>query len=123
MPKRVTDLTFLRNFSDGNQVLYEKYIRLFLTDTVSLMNTLHKSINEDDWKACETISHTLRARFNFMGIKEGEDMLKSIKENASAEKNIADAKENIEAVSCLFKSAVKELEEELNFLKNSGIGF
>jgi HPt (histidine-containing phosphotransfer) domain-containing protein len=123
MTEHVTDLTFLKNFARGDQKILEKFIRIFLSDGASVLNLLQRRINDADWPGIETAAHTLRSQFNFMGIKEGEPFLIAIKTNAASQKDLAAAKMNLERINDLFASASRELEDELNFLKNSGIRF
>src|SRR5258707_15755445 len=108
MSTRVTDLTFLKNFTKGNQGAYEKYIYLFLTDSDVLMKSLQQKIDEEDWKGIESTSHTLRARFNFMGVKDAEEIMKVMRENAASQKNITEAKRKMKTVTLLFSMATKK---------------
>ncbi len=123
MNTRVTDLAFLKNFAKDDLAVYEKFIRIFLAESTSLIRMLQEKMNGEDWAGIETISHTLRSQFNFMGIKKGEELLKALRENAMSRKNIAEANGQVAGVLFLFNGATKELEGELNFLENSRIRF
>lgn len=115
---RVTDLSFLRSFSRKDDALLEKFIRIFLIDAGESMKLLGTAIRIRQWGEVRSIAHSLGSQFNFMGITEGEELLKWMKEHAKIPREENLFAENMSRLNTIYRMALIELREEVKFLKN-----
>ncbi len=66
---KVTDLTFLKQFTEGDKVAMEKYIGIYLQKTSSNLVKLKSAIAENDIGTIKLTVHTMKAHCKMMGMQ------------------------------------------------------
>ncbi len=109
---RVSDLTFLKQFSSGNTAMMKQLINVFLQTSQDSITKIEGFIGEKNWERVGSIAHQLKPQCSYMGIKTAEPLILQIEEL----KNSTDGG-NIPALFSELKSiietAIVELKEEL----------
>ncbi|SDB85916.1 PAS domain-containing hybrid sensor histidine kinase/response regulator [Williamwhitmania taraxaci] len=117
---RCIDLNYLSHRTKSNPDLMMEMISLYLEQTPPLISTMKQSLEDKDWKSLYSAVHKIIPSFSRMGIHvDFENMARHVQEYASTQaeaEGIPDLVLQIENV-CL--QACKELEEELNTIKNA----
>ncbi|MFV8376164.1 response regulator [Flavobacterium sp. LB1P71] len=117
---RCIDLAYLNKRTKSNPALMMEMISLYLAQTPPLIDTIKRSLEEQNWSLLAAAAHKMIPSFSIMGIStDFENLAKKIQEFATAkEKNeeIHDLVQQLEEV-CL--QACTELEEEFQLIKNS----
>jgi len=70
VPTQVTDMTFLKQFTNGNQEKQQKYIRMFLDNAPKLLQSIDKGLMDKDYTSIKIAAHSLKPQMSYMGIKE-----------------------------------------------------
>ncbi len=82
---KITDLTFLKSFSGGDNARIQKYVKMYLDSTPTLFASMEKAATENNHKQLKSSAHTLKSQVDYMGMRQTKDLLKSIEEDALAE--------------------------------------
>ena len=94
-------------------------IRLYLEQTVPLVDKMNQSLKENDWDSLSAAVHKMIPSFVIMGIhKDYENMAKKTQEYASSQQNLIEVKEMVLTLGNICTQACKELEVEFNLIKN-----
>lgn len=70
LPDHITDMNFLKQFTGGNPEKMNKYIGMFLENAPGLLNTVEKSLKEQNYPAIKIAAHSLKPQLSYMGVKE-----------------------------------------------------
>ena len=70
LPDQVTDMTFLRTFTNGNMEKQQKYIGMFLTNAPKLLDSIDKALEIKDYGTIKIAAHSLKPQLSYMGVKE-----------------------------------------------------
>ncbi len=117
---RVTDLDYLTGITKYDAKLMMEMIALYLKQTPALMNTMKKSLQDEDWGALNALAHKMVPSFAIMGInKEFELMAKQVQEYTGSPAGIALITRLVTRLGHICMAACAELEEEYNTLKNT----
>jgi HPt (histidine-containing phosphotransfer) domain-containing protein len=112
--EKVTNLDFLKNFTGNDSVRMHKYINMFLSAAPSDAENIRKGLAGENWEAVRASAHSLRPQMTYMGIKNGETLLKQIEEYAGERKNISQLPQLIVQFDQLFLTACSELQMKLS---------
>jgi len=85
LPAQVTDMTFLRQFTNGNQEKQQKYIGMFLTNAPKLLDSLDKGLADKDYTTIKIAAHSLKPQLSYMGVKEEASKIFLIEQAAGQE--------------------------------------
>jgi HPt (histidine-containing phosphotransfer) domain-containing protein len=80
----IIDLTFLRGFTKNDTERMKKYIGMFLQHAPVMMQNIEKAFAEKNWSAVKASAHSLKPQITYMGIKNAEDLIRSIENNGAA---------------------------------------
>lgn len=64
----ITDLTFLREFCEGNQKVMSKYIQMYITASSKNLEKINSAFSAEDYPAVKIFAHAMRPHLNFMGM-------------------------------------------------------
>jgi CheY-like chemotaxis protein len=64
----VTDLTFLRQFTEGDQVALQRYIHIYIEKTEQHLKRLQQAIESNDFGEIKTVVHIMKGHFKMMGM-------------------------------------------------------
>ncbi|MBS4061118.1 MAG: response regulator [Bacteroidetes bacterium] len=116
---KYTNLEYLKQRTKSNPDLIMQMISLYLTQTPPLINAMKESLAEKNWDGLYASVHKLIPSFLIMGIDtDYEKMAKEIQENARTKKKLKEIKPLVRQVMKVLKQSCKELEIELNTIKD-----
>jgi len=88
---KITDLTFLKKFAEGNPERIQKYIGLYLKLLPDNLVKIAAAIDANDHKSLVKVSHAMRPHLNYMGMKEAAEL-------AAEMENLVNNNSNLEGV-------------------------
>jgi PAS domain S-box-containing protein len=113
------DLTYLNQRTKSNPALMMEMISLYLTHTPPLVTTLKQSLADKNWTLLGAAAHKMIPSFSIMGINPSfENMAKKIQEISVKEEYTTELNTLVTQIDDICVQACKELEEELNIIKN-----
>lgn len=116
---KYTNLEYLKLRTKSNPDLIMQMISLYLTQTPPLINAMKESMAEKNWDGLYAAVHKLIPSFLIMGIDtDYEKMAKEIQEYARTKKKLKEIKPLVRQVMKVLKQSCKELEIELNTIKD-----
>ncbi|MFZ4724057.1 MAG: ATP-binding protein [Paludibacter sp.] len=117
--KKIIDLQYLNTRTKSNPILMMEMISLYLEQTPTLITTMHQSMEKQDWNSLHAAVHKMIPSFSIMGMSiELENMAKKVQEFANNQEQIGDIHEMVTELGMVCEQACKELEVELNKIKN-----
>ncbi len=70
LPDHVTDMTFLRGFTSGNDEKRQKYVGMFLENGPRLVKQIEDALAAKDLPTLKIAAHSLKPQLSYMGVKE-----------------------------------------------------
>ena len=117
--KRYTDLTYLRRITKSNSVLMKEMISLYLEQTPNIINSLKKSLQEEDWPLLQSAVHKIIPSFAIMGISsECEEIARGIQRSSDMKSEIQNIRGLVEQLETICLLACKELQVEFNNIQH-----
>lgn len=114
------NLDYLNHRTKSNPKLMIEMIGLYLEQTPPLINTLKKSLIDQDWDLLKAAIHKIIPSFSIIGMhSDFENMAKKIQEFVTVQQQNDDMKDMITQLEHVCTQACKELEVELETLKKS----
>lgn len=112
----VTDISFLKKFTDNDQERMKKYIGLYLKLLPDNLVKINTAIDANDLELLVSISHSIRPHLNYMGMKNAATLAEELENNVHQKQNLDTVIMMAELVKedCI-KSKI-ELEEYLSTL-------
>ncbi|MBL7928051.1 MAG: Hpt domain-containing protein [Bacteroidia bacterium] len=108
----IIDLTFLRGFTKNDPERMKKYIGMFLQHAPVMMQNIEKAYIEKNWSALKSSAHSLKPQITYMGIKSGEDLIRTIENNGAASIEHG-TNELISQLKSILDEAYPELKKEI----------
>jgi PAS domain S-box-containing protein len=116
---RCTNLNYLATRTKSNPLLMMEMISIYLEQTPTLVDTMKKSMKENDWTGLYSAVHKMIPSFAIMGISsEVEDMAKEVQEYASDHQQTSAIQGLILQIERICLQACDELKEEYLIIKN-----
>ncbi|MEO6833552.1 MAG: tetratricopeptide repeat protein [Chitinophagaceae bacterium] len=109
LPERVTDKTFLKQFTGGKEDKIEKYVGMFLENAPRLLNHLDEGLKANDLGEIKIVAHSLKPQLTYMGVKEAVSNIFLIEQTAGGAGDIDKLPELIEHLHLVCKKAFAEL--------------
>jgi CheY-like chemotaxis protein len=117
---KYTDLAYLISITKHDHILMMEMIALYLEQTPVLINSIKKSILDEDWDSLKAAAHKMIPSFSIMGINpEYEVMTKQVQAYTGNKKEAALIHELVATLDMVCSSACEELKEEYSILKNT----
>ena len=109
---KITDLTYLKDLSKGNEGFVKEMIGIFLNETPEEIKNLEKAIEETDFEKIRSISHHMKSTIPFLGLDKyiSHDILQ-IESLALEKREIKTIQNCFAHVKLVCKQAFKELSE------------
>ena len=118
MPNKLINLEFLKENTFGSKPAIVELLALFINTTGPMLSDLNKYCQAGDWNLLRQMAHKLKSSFSLLGVNEVETLLAQL-ENYDGSAN---TKEficgSIERIMELTAVVNKELETEMEMLKN-----
>ncbi|WP_118951419.1 tetratricopeptide repeat protein [Taibaiella helva] len=70
LPEKVTDMSFLNQFTGGNPEKKKKYIGMFLDNGPKLLEKIRQALQEQDYEGLKVAAHSMKPQLSYMGVKE-----------------------------------------------------
>ena len=117
--RRHIDLEYLNTRTKSNPQLMMEMISLYLEQTPTLISAMKQSMEEQDWISLHAAVHKMIPSFSIMGMGiELETMAKKVQEFATNQEQIGEIKKMVTELGSVCEQACRELEVELNRIKN-----
>ncbi|MDP2722269.1 MAG: ATP-binding protein [Bacteroidales bacterium] len=117
---RCTDMDYLIRRTKSNPILMMEMISLYLKQTPPLIVAMKKGYKDKDWDTLYSAVHKMIPSFVVVGIKtDFEDMARKVQEYASTQKQSHGIPEMVVQLENICVQACKELELELESIKNT----
>ena len=117
---KYTDLDYLIRRTKGNPILMEEMISLYLEQTPPLITAMKLSWREKDWSSLYAAVHKMIPSFAIMGIStDFEEMAKKVQEYAKNQQHSDGISGMVLEIENVCGHACKELEVELDTIKNT----
>jgi PAS domain S-box-containing protein len=113
------DMTFLREISDGNDQFYREFIEMFLANTPVALHDLKESYSNKEWERLRQTSHKMKPSFNYVGLKELNQLSAKVEELAKNCSESAEIEKMINRIIEVSTIALNELKEELNLIPHT----
>ena len=116
--KKCIDLNYLNIRTKSNPTLMMEMILLYLEQTPTLISSMKKSLEDNDWHTLQGAAHKIIPSFAIMGMHpDFENMAKKIQEYAITQEQAPSITHLVKKIENVCNQAYKELREELNRLK------
>lgn len=109
-----TNLEFLKNFTGNDSARMRKYITMFLAAAPDDASAISNAMRENNLEALRASAHSLRPQLSYMGIKNGEHLLKQMEEIVRSTMGTERLPAMVEEFSAIFGQACEELQTYLN---------
>ncbi len=93
----VTDMLFIKQFTNGNPEKIKKYTTLFLENAPKLLQQIENSLNAKDHAAIKIAAHSFKPQLTYMGVKENISNIAQIE-------HLADEKASLDKIGPLVKN-------------------
>lgn len=110
---KVTDMTFLRKFTEGDLERMKKYIGLYLKLLPDNLIKMETAIENNDFGMLVSVSHSMRPHLNYMGMSHASELATDLENNVHEKKNLENVMDMAKAVKQYCIQSKKELEDLL----------
>ncbi|WP_118972343.1 tetratricopeptide repeat protein [Taibaiella koreensis] len=108
LPDKVTDMSFLNQFTGGNPEKKKKYIGMFLDNGPKLLEKIRLALQDQDYESLKVAAHSMKPQLSYMGVKEEVSNIFLIEQSAGQTAH----QENLpQLVAQLEKLCLKAFEE------------
>jgi len=116
---RCIDMAYLNNRTKSNPALMMEMISLYLEQTPPLISEMKQSFHNKDWSSLYSAVHKMIPSFSIMGINSDfENIAKKIQEFANTQQKTSEISGMVLEIENICLQACRELEDELNIIKN-----
>src|SRR5687767_11797276 len=112
--KSVVDFGTLETFTGNDKNLMKIHINTFLQFAPAQVQKLKEKLQEQSWMELGEIAHKLKPKCGYMGIKQAEDILKTIEANAKEQKDLEKLPELATNAESIIHDAIAELKAFAN---------
>jgi CheY-like chemotaxis protein len=105
---RITDLAFLRELTQGDDSLMQKYVAMYFTSTPENLRRIHADMDRSDIQAIARTTHQLKTHLRFMGMQSTAELAEQIEQLAATG---TDTKEIATLIARLSEDCERSYEE------------
>lgn len=110
----VTDLSFLKNFTGGDNEKVKKYVSMFLSRAPEQLTAIKSDLASADYSSLKVNAHSLKPQLGYMGIKSLETDIKNIEHFAESGTNTEQLPALVANVETTLQQAFQELTAFVN---------
>ena len=107
------NLTFLNSFTGGNPEKVKKYISMFLNYCPGQLAAMKEQVASGNYDGLRGTAHSLKPQITYMGIQNGEELIKKIENMAGTKTEVEKLPEMIGTFHTICEQAMQELKEEI----------
>ena len=111
--ERLTNLDFLHEISDGNMDFFKEFIQTFLDNAPESLDGMKQGLDNQDWDTVKKAAHKIRPSFNYLGLKDLEQIAKQVEKNAVEGTNLNEMPDMIDKIISTCNQAIDELQNDL----------
>jgi PAS domain S-box-containing protein len=112
----LTDLSYLKEISGGNEELMKEMVNIFLTETPDMLDGLVKSAETEDWKTFREIAHKIKPSITYAGIISAERLIEKIHHDAKSQTNLDEIPGLLPEFVSVCRAAIEELKVKVQSL-------
>lgn len=112
----LSDLSFLQNFTKGDNAKIKKYISMFLDIAPKSIADMEVMNQEKRYDELKVVAHSLKPQVSYMGIKHLETTIKEIELFAGSKTNTEQLADKISHFKTECTKACAELAQEVSKL-------
>ena len=109
LPEKVTDMQFLKQFTQGNAEKMNKYIGMFLENGPKLLANVEKGLETKDYPSLKIAAHSLKPQLSYMGVKEEVSHIFLIEQTAGEQAHFDRLPKLVENLKRICAKAFEEL--------------
>ena len=109
LPEKVTDMSFLNQFTGGNPEKKKKYIGMFLDNGPKLLEKIRQALQEQDYEGLKVAAHSMKPQLSYMGVKEEVSNIFLIEQSAGQTAHRENLTQLVEHLERLCLKAFEEL--------------
>lgn len=110
----VTDLTFLKNFTGGDNEKVKKYVSMFLSRAPEQLKSINNDLSAADYASLRVNAHSLKPQLSYMGIKSLEKDILNIEHAAGNGTDLDQLPSLVKNVNDTLQQAFQELTAFIN---------
>ncbi|MCX6290191.1 MAG: Hpt domain-containing protein [Bacteroidetes bacterium] len=114
MSDHITDLTFLQSFTGGSRDKIVKYINIFLQMCPGQLDAMQSLLQSGNYDGLRATAHSLKPQITYMGIRQGEGLVKTIEQYAGEKINLDQLPALFASFKEICEKAIAELQAEVN---------
>jgi HPt (histidine-containing phosphotransfer) domain-containing protein len=111
----VTDLTYLRKVSNGDNDFIKEMIVVYLKETPEAINNLENHLRNKEWEKFRAVTHKMKPSFTFFGLKELYSTVDYMEEYSDKKINLEKLPDMINKVKQTCTKAMEELKDKKLF--------
>jgi HPt (histidine-containing phosphotransfer) domain-containing protein len=111
--KKYTDLTYLKELSEGSNEFAIEMIDQFLTQTPVMLENMKTYLNEKKWKELRDVAHKMKSSSDFVGIHSIKEILITVEKYAGEQINLEQLPGLVAEITNSCSVAFIELKNEL----------
>ena len=111
--EKVIDMTFLTSFTSGNPEKIKKYVSMFLSYCPSQLDAMKEHVESQNFDQLRATAHALKPQITYMGIKAGEELIKSIENMAANKIEVEKLPDMVGNFRVICEKAMEELKKEI----------
>ena len=112
------DLTFLESFTGGNPEKMKKYMNMFIQMCPGQLTLMANHLQSSNYDQLRAAAHSLKPQITYMGIKRGEDLVKSIEHMAAEKRDVEKLPAMLDEFSSICNLAIDELKQHVAWNNN-----
>ena len=110
----VTDLTFLKNFTGGDNEKVKKYVSMFLSRAPEQLKAINNDLASADHSSLRVDAHSLKPQLAYMGISSLEQDILNIEKFAESGTNLDQLPGLVKNLNDTLQQAFQELTAFIN---------
>ena len=114
----VSDLKYLKEYSDSDMDFVVEMIELFLDNTPGFVRDLVNALENKEFDTIAKTAHKMKPSMTFMGLSNGKELCVSIEYEAKNHPFEPLLSEKVHALDKLCQEAFVELKDELEKIKS-----
>ena len=114
----IIDLAFLKKITGNDNAYTLKYITMMLESIPKDLVNLNDECAQNDWPSLKGTAHSMKPKVNYIGVKEGLEIIANIESYADQQINLDQLPQMLSRFNQIMQIALQELENEKTKYQN-----
>ncbi len=110
---RYSDLSYLNTIAKGNKEFLMKFLNTFITQMSKDLPLLKQQLEDQNWEGLSATAHKMKPSFVFVGIKECQDIVVTIENDARDQINLDELPGLVSKLTYICEEALIELKQDV----------